>query len=80
VTLHVAGEAHTGQTTNVSRGGLCADLPTAIPVGSEVEVDMQLMFDDGAQSDPLRILAWVVWCTTLNDTFQVGVAFRPLPA
>lgn len=65
---------------NVSRGGLCADLPAQIAVGSDVDVDMQLVFDDDVQSDPLRLPGRVVWCTTVDEGYQVGIAFKPLNA
>ena len=38
------------------------------------------MFDDDVQSEPLRLPARVVWCTALDDTNQIGVAFKPLDA
>ncbi len=79
VTFHVGGEAYPGTTQNLSRGGLCADLEQAIPVGSNVEVDIQLVFDD-AETEPLRLPGRVVWCTTLDDAYQVGLSFLPLDA
>jgi hypothetical protein len=80
ITLHVGTREYRGTTTNVSRGGLAADLPNAIATDTEVEVDLQLVFDDDAHSEPLRIGARVVWCTTVDDAYQVGLAFKPLPA
>lgn len=80
IAIHAASSAHQGRTTNVSRGGLCADLAAEIAVGTDVEVDMQLVFDDDVQSDALRLPGRVVWCTTVDDGFQVGLSFRPLTA
>lgn len=80
ITLHVAGQVYEGRTTNVSRGGLCADLASKIPMGAEVEVDMQLVFEEDEKSDALRLSAHVVWCTTVDDGYQIGLAFRPLTA
>ena len=80
LTLHASGKVHQGRTTNVSRGGLCADLASTIPLGTEVEVDMQLVFEDDEKSDALRISALVVWCTTVDEGHQIGLAFRPLNA
>ena len=80
VTMYVGGKRHQGRTTNVSRGGLAADLPAAVPVGSDVEVDLQLVFDDDAQTEPLRVPARVVWCTAVEDVYQIGLSFKPLPA
>jgi Tfp pilus assembly protein PilZ len=67
-----------GRTRNVSRGGLCADLAEALPVGHDVELDLTLLFEDDSRSEPLRLPARIVWCTAFEDAHQVGVAFRPL--
>ena len=80
VTVRVGGKAFEGRTRNVSRGGLCADVSDAVPVGAEVTVDLVLVFDDDAQSEPLRLPARVAWCTPLDDAFQLGLSFKPLDA
>ncbi len=80
MTILVNGKAHKGLTTNVSRGGVAADLSTAIPVGTELDCDLQLVFEDDAHSEALRVPGWVVWCTSVEDNFQVGVAFKPMTA
>ena len=80
ITLHTAGMKFEGRTTNVSRGGLCAELADDIPNGTEVDVDIQLVFEDEVHSEPLRVPARVVWCTSFDDAHQVGVAFKPLDA
>lgn len=68
-----------GRTRNVSRGGACADVANAVPVGVDLDVDLALVFDD-AQSEPLRLPARAVWCTMVDDSYQIGIAFRPLSA
>ncbi len=80
VICHVAGKRFEGRTRNVSRGGLCADLADKITVGTDLMVDLSLVFEDEAQSEPLRLPARVVWCTTVDDTHQIGLVFRPLAA
>ena len=80
VTLRVAGKLHQGRTTNVSRGGFAADMSAKVPVGAEIEVDLQLVFDDDAQSEPLRVPARIVWCTAVEEMFQVGISFKPMAA
>lgn len=69
-----------GRTSNISRGGLCADVDAEVKVGSDIEVDIVLVFDDDMQSEALRLPARVAWCTTLDHAFQLGVSFKPLDA
>jgi hypothetical protein len=78
ITVYLRGETIKGRTLNVSRGGLCADLTAALPMGADVELDLVLVFEDNTQSEALRLPARIVWCTALESTHQVGVAFRPL--
>lgn len=80
VTLRANGHVYQGRTTNVSRGGLAADLADQISMGTDVELALQLVFEDEAQSEPLRVPGRVVWCTTVDDGFQIGVSFKPLTA
>jgi len=78
ITFHVGTQVTDGRTRNVSRGGLCADLADALPIGADVDIDLVLVFDDASQSEPLRLPARIVWCTPLESAHQVGVSFRPL--
>ena len=80
MTLHATSKAIQGRTQNVSRGGLCADLADAIPTGTELEVDLQLIFENEEQSEALRIPARVAWCTPLDEGHQVGLSFKPMTA
>ena len=78
ITLHWKSSAIEGRTRNVSRGGICADLAEPVPVGTDLELDLVLVFEDDAQSEPLRLPARVVWCTPLDEAHQVGLSFRAL--
>ena len=78
MTLRVGSKTLQGRTTNVSRGGLCADLADPIKVGLDLEVEMRLVFEDEQTSDALRLPARVVWCTEVDEGCQVGISFRPL--
>jgi hypothetical protein len=69
-----------GRTRNVSRGGLCATLADPVAVGTDLDVDIVLVFDDEVQSEALRLPARAVWCTSVDDAHQVGLAFRVLSA
>jgi hypothetical protein len=80
ITVHALGKKLEGRTTNVSRGGLCADLESAVKFGTDVEVELQLVFDHDEKSDALIMPARVVWCTTVDEGFQIGLSFKPLTA
>lgn len=80
VSFRVGKQVHEGRTKNVSRGGLCAEIAKPIPMGTELEVDLVLVFDENSQSEPLRLPARVVWCTNVDNAFQVGIVFRGLDA
>lgn len=76
ITIRVAGREYFGRTTNLSRGGLCTDLTAAIPVGTDVVVDISLVFDHGKRSEALQVKARIVWSTNVDGTRQTGLAFQ----
>jgi hypothetical protein len=78
IVLITPGQAIAGHTRDVSRGGLCATLTEPIAVGIDIELDIQLVFDDERHSEALRVPARIVWCTPIGDDHQVGVQFLPL--
>jgi hypothetical protein len=78
ITLHAPGRTITGRTSNVSRGGLCATFAEQIAVGTDIDIDLQLVFAEDQQSEPLRLPARIVWCTPIDDLHQLGVRFLPL--
>src|SRR5207249_133846 len=78
IRLNNLGHTIQGRTRNVSRGGLCATLGEQIAIGTDIEVDIQLVFEGDLQSEPLHVRARIVWCTSVDDDYQVGVQFQPL--
>jgi hypothetical protein len=77
ITLYTPGREICARTCNVSHGGLSACLAEEIAVGTEIELDLQLVFDD-RQTEPLRLPGRIVWCTAIDDYHQLGVQFLPL--
>lgn len=69
-----------GRTSNLSRGGLCATLERAIPMGADVMVDIVLVFEDDVRSEALRLPARVAWSTAVDEGHQLGISFRPIDA
>ena len=80
MTIRARGVNLTGRTHNVSRGGLCANLSEPLATGTEVVVDLQLVFEEDVQSEPLQMPARVAWSTPFDDQFQIGLSFRPIDA
>lgn len=78
ITLMTPGREISGYTRNMSRGGLCATLSEELAVGAEIQVAIQLVFEHGGQSEALRLQARIVWCTWIDDEYQVGVQFLAL--
>jgi hypothetical protein len=63
------------RTRDVSRGGLALTLPQALPLGTEVMLNLALVFDEETFSEPLLLRARVVWCTRLADKHHIGTTF-----
>jgi hypothetical protein len=80
LTFAIGGRPCSGRTRNVSRGGVCANLTEALPTGAEIALELALVFDHDVRSDSLVLPARVVWCTPVDEAFQVGFAFKPLDA
>jgi c-di-GMP-binding flagellar brake protein YcgR len=78
IRLIAPGATLTGRTRDVSRGGLCATLAEQLAIGADIEVDIQLVFEDDRHSEALRLSARVVWCTSVDDGYQIGVRFLRL--
>ena len=78
VTFRAGTQAIEGRTRNVSRGGLCATISDALAAGTDIAVEIVLVFDDGMQSEALRLPGRVAWCTTVDEAHQVGISFRAL--
>lgn len=78
MTFRVGTRAIEGRTRNVSRGGLCATIADALPSGTDLDLDIVLVFDDGMQSEALRLPGRVAWCTTVDEANQIGISFRSM--
>jgi c-di-GMP-binding flagellar brake protein YcgR len=80
ITLLTPGQEISGRTRNVSRGGLCATLSEEIAIGSEIQIDLQLVFENEHRSEALRLPARIAWCTSIDESHQIGAQFLPLDA
>jgi hypothetical protein len=78
LTLRAGETSVSGRSTNLSRGGICGQVNGTLPVGTQITVELALVFDDKNVSEVLPLPARIVWSTPLDDGNQVGLAFRPL--
>lgn len=67
-----------GRCMNLSRGGLCSELPAALKTGEAYPIELSLVFDADTESEPLALKARAVWCTQLGEVWQVGFQFQAL--
>jgi hypothetical protein len=76
VEIRTASGPVPARSRDVSRGGLCCISKEALPLGTDVQLNMALVFDEKTFSEPLLVRARVVWCTGLgHDRFQLGTTF-----
>ena len=63
------------RTRDLSRNGVCLIAGEAVPAGQTASVSLVLSFGNNAFSEPLVMVARVVWCTKIAEAFQVGAMF-----
>src|SRR4051794_3347321 len=67
-----------GRRRDVSGGGPCAPRTDPLEVGIEIGVDIQVVCAADRQPEALRLGARVVWCSSVDDGYQIGVRFLRL--
>lgn len=72
------GDVLPARTRDVSMSGICLITGASLPRGEDLAVELVLAFGNSAYSEPLRLKARVVWCTSIAGAFQVGAVFEPL--
>lgn len=68
----------TGRTHDISRGGFCLTVHRQVPVHVECEVRLSLVFSENEFSEPMALAAATVWCTPLQQAYQLGIKFGEL--
>lgn len=68
-------QTFTATTKDMSRGGICLFCPQKIEPGSNIDMSLSLVLGSDAFSESIRLSARVVWCTPVDDNYQVGAAF-----
>ncbi len=69
------GQRLVARTRDVSRNGVCLVTSAALRPGDDVDVELVLAFGENAFSEPLCLVARVVWCTPIGDAYQIGGMF-----
>jgi hypothetical protein len=78
-TVHLPeGQPLKARTRDVSRNGICLVASQALPVGTQVNLELVLSFGNNSYSEPLTLTGRLVWCTNLAGSFQVGAMFEDL--
>jgi hypothetical protein len=67
-----------GRSRDLSRGGLSMLAPEAVALGTACRIKIALVFSETEFSEHLDLPATVVWCTKVQDSYQLGVKFAPL--
>lgn len=67
-----------GRTADVSQGGFCLLAGEELRIGAACEVKLALVFSDNEFSEQLALPATVVWCTRVQDAYQIGLKFGGL--
>src|SRR5262245_9949567 len=76
VEIRTANGPVPARSRDVSRGGLCCTTKEPLPLGTDVHLNMALVFDEKTFSEPLLVRARIVWCTGLGtDSYQLGTTF-----
>jgi Tfp pilus assembly protein PilZ len=65
-------------TKDMSRGGICLISSQGIPLGSLIVVSMALVLGKKNFSECLELCGKVIWCTRLDKSYQIGVAFADI--
>ena len=63
-------------SSNISRGGMCAELTAPVRPGQTVKLTLALPIETAP--NPLQLTARAVWCTRLDERYQVGFIFGSL--
>ncbi len=66
------------RTRDISRGGVSFHAPVPLERGTAFTIELALVFEGRARSEPLALAGQVVWCTRRKDDYQVGAAFLSL--
>jgi hypothetical protein len=62
-------------TKNISRGGVCMEIPHKIPEGNVIRIEIPIKKGD----KPIKAFCEVQWCKAVNDNkYEIGLSFIAL--
>jgi hypothetical protein len=65
-------------TKDLSRGGICIICPEGVPAGTRLRVSLSLTLGADTFAEGLDLSARVVWCTQVDQTYQLGAVFTEM--
>lgn len=75
-TSGTGGARHAARTKDISRGGACLLVDTAFAVGTGLTLYVPWLGPDGAPTAHTEAVAGrVVWMTSIDEEYQLGVVF-----
>lgn len=77
-TLSLGGRRQKVRTRDLSRNGICVIAAEPVPAGSTGQIELVLSFGEGSFSEPLTLETRIVWCTHLEESYQVGAMFEEM--
>jgi hypothetical protein len=69
------GAVITGSCRDLSPGGISLSCKDPVALGAQLELELELLFEEEHRSEALRLFAEVVWCSALDGAFQIGAKF-----
>jgi len=69
-----------GRTHDLSRGGFCMRTERAVPLGVRCNVRLALVFSETEFSEHLTLPGHVVWCSRIDEEYQLGIKFEATDA
>ena len=69
------GDVSAAITKDLSRGGICLVCPLEVQAGSALDLSLALVLGTNTFSEKLDLSARVVWCTPVDQLFQLGAMF-----
>ncbi len=65
-------------TKDMSHGGICLIAPSKVEPGAEFKLSLSLVLGTNAFSESLELSGRVIWCTAMENHYQIGIVFTEM--